>query len=101
MSEWCYLLQACRPTLMQDATGEEQASVRRHFRRLVDMLEAGTLVLAGPCTDGVGPGIVVFEAADEDEARRVMEEDPAVVDGVMTATLHPYRVSLLRGRPVD
>ena len=28
-----------------------------------------------------------------------MDDDPAVVDGVMTATLHPFRVSLLRGRP--
>ncbi len=100
MTEWCYLLEACRPTLMQDATDEEQASVGRHYQRLVRMLDEGRLVLAGPCTDGVGPGIVVFEAEDESEARRIMDDDPAVVDGVMTATLHPYRVSLLRGRPV-
>ena len=84
---------------MDDATEAERESVGRHYDLLLRFLEEGRLVLAGPCTDGVGPGIVVFEAADEAEARRIMDEDPAVVDGVMTASLHPYRVSLLRGRP--
>jgi uncharacterized protein len=43
-------------------------------------------------------GVVVFEAADEDAARRFMAADPAVVAGVMTATLHPSSLALLRGR---
>ena len=48
---------------MDDATEAEQESVGRHYDRLLEFLEEGRLVLAGPCTDGVGPGIVVFEAA--------------------------------------
>jgi uncharacterized protein YciI len=41
-------------------------------------------------------GLVVFAAASEDEARKFMETDPAVVAGVMTATLHPYALALQR-----
>jgi uncharacterized protein YciI len=42
--------------------------------------------------------VAVLEAADEEEARAFMEADPAVQAGVMLADLHPFRVSLLRGR---
>lgn len=40
---------------------------------------------------------MIFEAETEAEARAIMEGDPAVQAGVMTATLHPYRVALIRG----
>jgi uncharacterized protein len=56
------------------------------------------LILAGPFLDGQAPGIIIFEAADEAEARATMEADPAVAAGVFTAELHPFRASLLRGR---
>ena len=41
-------------------------------------------------------GLVVFTAADEAAAREFMNTDPCVVAGVMTATLHPYDLALLR-----
>ena len=41
-------------------------------------------------------GIVIFEAGDETAARAVMENDPAVREGVMAATLYPYRIALMR-----
>jgi len=44
-------------------------------------------------------GIAIFEAADEAAARKFMEEDPAVVAGVMTAELHPFSVVLQRKNP--
>jgi hypothetical protein len=40
---------------------------------------------------------VILEC-EEDEARRAMEDYPAVVRGVMTARLQPFRIALLRGR---
>ena len=82
-----------------DATDDETTAMREHFAYLKRALADGRLVLAGPATDGLFPGIVVFEAADEEEARAFMEADPAVRAGVMLADLHPFRVSLLRGRP--
>jgi uncharacterized protein YciI len=83
---------------MEDQTEEESAVVGRHFQYLNGLLDEGRLIIAGPCIDGKGPGIIVFEAADEDGARATMEADPAVVAGVFSAELHPFRASLLRGR---
>jgi uncharacterized protein YciI len=68
-----------------------------HFQYLKALLHDGTLVMAGPALDAAF-GLVVYEAEDEEEARGIMEGDPSVAAGVMSATLHPYRTSLLRGR---
>jgi len=55
------------------------------------------VVLAGPCTDGAF-GIVVFEADSEEDAAVYMNGDPAVEGGLMSAELHPFRISLMQGR---
>lgn len=41
-------------------------------------------------------GIAIFEAVDESAARTLMQNDPAVAEGVMTAELFPYQVALMR-----
>jgi uncharacterized protein YciI len=41
-------------------------------------------------------GIVVFQASSEEEAQEYMKNDPAVKKGIMTAELHPFRISLLQ-----
>ncbi len=38
---------------------------------------------------------MIFRAASEQEARAVMENDPAVLHGEMTARQFPYRVALI------
>jgi uncharacterized protein len=98
--EWLYAIRSPRGAeFIENASEEESAVMGEHFAYLKAALEAGRLVLAGPATDGLFPGVVVFEADDEDEARAFMENDPSVRAGVMLAELHPFRVSLLRGRP--
>jgi uncharacterized protein YciI len=69
-----------------------------HFERLQRLLAEGTLILAGPTLGTVNTGIAVIEAPDEDAARRIMEEDPAIAGGFARGELRPFRVSLLRGR---
>lgn len=79
-------------------TKEDQALVGAHFRRLKTALEAGQLVLAGR-TDEPGDrtmGLVIFKAPDEAAAREFMLADPCVAAGVMTATLHPYGIALIK-----
>jgi len=39
---------------------------------------------------------VIFEAESNEAARLFMTSDPAVVADIMTATLHPYSIALLR-----
>lgn len=52
------------------------------------------MILVGPTLGKVNTGIAIFEALDEESARRIMEEDPAIATG----ELRSFKVSLLRGR---
>lgn len=96
MPRFLYKLSATRTKMLADGgNAAEQDSVSHHFARLEQLAEAGVVLFAGRTqnTDASSFGIVVLEATDEPAARRIMEEDPAVIDGVMTAELFPYRVA--------
>ena len=98
MSAWCYVLRPTRIELLTDPTDVEREVVAEHFAHLERLLAAGSLVVAGPSIARADTfGIVILEG-DEGEARQAMDEDPAVVRGVMTARLQPFRIALLRGR---
>jgi uncharacterized protein YciI len=56
------------------------------------------VVLVGPTLGEHNTGIAIFEAPDEETARKIMEEDPVVAGGYARGELRPFRVSLLRGR---
>ena len=71
-----------------------------HFAYLTRALEDGRLVLAGRTQDEPPMGLGVFEAPSDEAARAFIAEDPAVRAGVFGAEVRPYRVALLRGRPV-
>ena len=98
MAEWIYFLHAPREDFAATMTAEEQAIWGVHFERLERLLEEGTLIMAGPTLGPVNTGLAIIEAPDEDAARRLMEEDPAIASGVARGELRPFRVALLRGR---
>jgi uncharacterized protein YciI len=98
MSEWIYFLHPPREDFAATMTPEEQAVWDIHFGRLQQLLADGVVVLAGPTLGRINTGIAVFEAPDEDTARRIMEEDPVIAGGFARGELRPFRVSLLRGR---
>lgn len=82
-------------------TDQDKAAVGKHFNRFKDAINSGQLILAGRTMESGDKtfGIAVFQAADENAARQFMNEDPAVVAGVMTAELHPFAVALERKTP--
>jgi uncharacterized protein YciI len=98
MAEWIYFIHPPRENFAATMSSEEQAVWRVHFERLQRLLNDGTLVLAGPTLGEVNTGIAVIEAPDEDAARKIMEEDPAIESGIARGELRPFRVSLMRGR---
>lgn len=99
MAEYCYQLTPCRPSLPFDASPEERAIIGNHFDYLKRHLAEGRIIFAGRCEDGTF-GITVYEAESDTEAEEIMRCDPVVAAGVMTATLHPFRVVLFRsGNP--
>jgi uncharacterized protein YciI len=62
------------------------------------MLAEGSIILVGPTLGSTNTGIAIFEAPDEDAARRIMDEDPVIAGGFARGELRPFRVSLMRGR---
>lgn len=98
MSEWVYFIHPPREDFAATMTEAEQEAWARHFERLQRLLAEGVLVMAGPTLGRTNTGIAVVEAPDEESARRLMEEDPAIAGGFATGELRPFRVSLLRGR---
>jgi uncharacterized protein YciI len=79
-------------------TDEENEVWALHFERYEQMLAEGSLILAGPTLGTTNTGIFIFEAPDEEAARRIMTEDPVIAGGYAKGELRPFRVSLMRGR---
>ena len=86
------------PSLLEESnwTDKEHDIVSEHFQALQNLKAEGKLILAGRTMnmDETTVGIAVFEADSVEEAKEIMENDPAIKKGIMTGTLFPYRVAL-------
>lgn len=82
--------------LLEGPTIEEDKAVALHFEYLKELEGKGTLILAGRTMnmDETCFGIVILWAGSEEEAKAIMDEDPALKAGVMEAELFPFRVAL-------
>lgn len=97
-TEFLYMIKPVREDML--ATGPTPAEDRvidEHFAYLNDLADKGVVVLAGRTmtTDERSFGVVIFRANTLDQARAIMDRDPAVDKGVMRAELFPYRIALL------
>jgi uncharacterized protein len=63
--------------------------LKEHGKYMLSLYKNGILKFAGPFTDNAG-GAVVFEAENEDEAKAVVEADPAVTSKIFLSELHPW-----------
>ncbi|MGD2039884.1 MAG: YciI family protein [Anaerolineae bacterium] len=94
-----YVFDPVRPEMVTDPdawTEEDRRIAEEHVAYLQQATEQGIVILAGRSLDGQGPAIVVFEAASEQDARDFMANDPFVSNGLMRATLHPFRAAFVR-----
>jgi len=98
MAEWVYFIHPPRENFAETMTDEENEIWALHFERYEQMLAEGSLILAGPTLGTTNTGIFIFEAPDEEAARRIMTEDPVIAGGYAKGELRPFRVSLMRGR---
>ncbi len=102
--EFLYKLQPTRADMLKTGpTVGERDAIEKHYYRLKELTKKGIVILAGRTlnTDDASFGIVIFRAASEGAACDIMNEDPAVKNGVMNATLFPFQVSLMKGEPSD
>ncbi|MBS1701324.1 MAG: hypothetical protein JST12_06675 [Armatimonadetes bacterium] len=104
MNRWTHLI-VLRPTryemLSDGLTDEETRVVGEHFAYCQRLVAEGKMLLAGrtfgPVEKTIGIGIIAAES--DEEAQIIVDSDPAIVNGVMTAELQPYRVALLCENP--
>ena len=84
-------------------TSRERELVKEHFLYLQRATEAGQVIMAGRTDEAFDKtfGLVIFEAVDQGAAQAFMAADPAIAMGVMTASLHPYSIAMMRGVPLD
>jgi uncharacterized protein YciI len=64
---------------------------KAHLENINRMAASGKLNVAGPFLDeGEMRGIFIFDSGNEDEVRRLVENDPAVKAGRLTYEIHPW-----------
>ena len=101
MTELATYLYRVQPTrlemLSQGSTPEEDAIIDEHFTYLQTLTAQGVVLFVGrtlTATPGTF-GIVVYRAASDKAAQEIMNQDPAVRQGVMHAPLFPFRIALV------
>ncbi|MBL1217871.1 MAG: hypothetical protein D8M59_10295 [Planctomycetes bacterium] len=97
MEQYLYRVQPTRTEMLSEGPTEDEAAiVQAHFEYLQRLTRDGIVLMAARTltTDSDSFGIVIFEADSVDAARSLMNGDPAVHEGVMSAELFPCRVAL-------
>lgn len=97
MKQFLYRLTPARVEMVTlGPTPEEAAIVSEHFAYLTSLTERGVMILVGRTQDNSPDtiGLAIFQAESEEDARTIMEHDPAVKHGVMRARLFPFKIAL-------
>ncbi|MHA1986930.1 MAG: YciI family protein [Promethearchaeota archaeon] len=77
---------------------EEEKLMGDHFQYLKHLLNEKKLFLAGPTLIPDDPfGLIIFETETEEEARRLLEDDPSIKAGIQKISdFRPIRLSLTK-----
>jgi uncharacterized protein YciI len=99
-----YILRPVRLAMLTEGpTDEEQALAGAHWQYSINLLKRGILVFGGrtmvPDNSSFAP--VVIRAASVEEARAIMEQDPAVAGGVFSGELFPFQPMLMGEWPKE
>ncbi len=86
-------------------TAETNAILEEHWNHLVNMHQEGKIMLVGrtnlPLDHADNHGYNIFEAADLEQAQRILDSDPTVAKGVMTGKVFPFSLALFKGQALS
>jgi uncharacterized protein YciI len=63
-----------------------------HGKYLKELMDKGSLQLAGAFLDDSG-GLIILNAADDAEARRITEHDPGVIAQIIEPEIRPIQIA--------
>jgi hypothetical protein len=88
-----YRLLPPRPDFAEDMSPEEAEVMNRHFGYWQDLLDREVAVAFGPVLDPAGTwGLGLIDLEDEQAARAIGDDDPAVQSGTCTYELVPMQL---------
>ena len=88
--QYCLFLYLSGPYRNQ-SEAESELLQQEHLRYLFQLREDGVLILNGPVTDEAPlRGIGIFNCTDKDEARKLLEDDPAVKAGRLNYEVYSW-----------
>jgi hypothetical protein len=70
---------------------DSRAIIKEHGRRNLALRKEGKLPIICPSTDKTAMRGVGIYTVDEEEVKRIMDEDPGVQAGIFTYEIHPVR----------
>ena len=76
------------PKWLQGKSMSEQP-LKEHFKYMLSLYTSGVMRFAGPFAKDAG-GAVVFDAVDDDEALKVVKNDPAVINQIFLFELNRW-----------
>ena len=87
-----------RQDFLTNPKAEEDDIMSDHFHYLKSLLEQKKLFLAGPTLIPEDPfGIIILEVETEEEAKKLLENDPSIRLGIQKIVdFRPIRLSLTR-----
>ncbi len=73
-----------------------KALLPAHFEYMIDLEKRGVVFASGPLSDGAGPpngaGLTILRTKSAQEARKLAEADPFVVNGLRTFEIKEWTV---------
>ncbi|PLS03318.1 YciI family protein [Neobacillus cucumis] len=84
-----------RTTFHQDMTGEERDVMLKHIAYWTEKQNQGIALVFGPVLNPSAPhGLAIIEVENEAQVPKLVEEDPAVMAGIMITEFYPMKAVL-------
>ena len=92
------IIKPYRKDFLLNPMEDENVIMENHFLYLKNLLGNNKVYLAGPTLIESDPfGVIIFETETEDEARKLIMQDPSIKSGIQKiADFRPIRLSLTK-----
>ncbi len=87
------LLHTPGPNWNHNLTSTDQPGIEQHYRYMNKLKEAGKIILGGHYLDAAG-GMMIFQLATLEQARRAANDDPAVKSGLLQEKVRSWQAEL-------